>query len=108
LRIEEPQPFRCGLPQGSPVSPILFLIYANAALEKESKAEAITDTSYIDDVSIVASATRPNAVIDTLQARTDDEQRRAALLCLSFAPGKSDLILFLPSMSKRRTELGRS
>jgi hypothetical protein len=33
-RIEEPQPFRCGLPQGSPVSPFLFLLYANVWVER--------------------------------------------------------------------------
>jgi hypothetical protein len=27
---EEPHPFKCGLPQGSPVSPVLFLIYATS------------------------------------------------------------------------------
>jgi hypothetical protein len=59
-RMEEPRPFRCGLPQGSPVPPILFLIYANAALENEDKAGDLTDTSYVDDVSIVAAAPRPN------------------------------------------------
>ena len=32
---EEPQPYQCGLPQGSPISPILFLIYSNAMLEKQ-------------------------------------------------------------------------
>jgi hypothetical protein len=86
-RIEELRPFRCGLPQGSPVSPILFLIYANAALENADKAGAVTDTSYVDDVSIVAAAPKPNAVIDVLQKRTNEQMRRAESLRLSFAPG---------------------
>jgi hypothetical protein len=32
-QLEDPKPFLCSLPQGSPASPILFLIYANAMLE---------------------------------------------------------------------------
>jgi hypothetical protein len=106
--IEEPRPFRCGLPQGSPVSPILFLIYANAALENKSRAGAPVDTSYVDDVSIVASAPRPNAVISVLQTLTTEQLHRAESLRLTFAPGKSELLMFLPPFSNRRTDLGRS
>jgi hypothetical protein len=89
-------------------SPILFLIYANAALENEDKAGAVTDTSYVDDVSIVAAAPKPNAVIEVLQKRTDAQMRCAESLRLSFAPGKSELLMFLPAFSNRRTDLGRS
>jgi hypothetical protein len=32
-QLEDPKPYLCGLPQCSPASPILFLIYANAMLE---------------------------------------------------------------------------
>jgi hypothetical protein len=39
-RIEEPRPFRCGLPQGSPVSPILFLIYAASGKKNPVPTEA--------------------------------------------------------------------
>jgi hypothetical protein len=98
-RIEEPQPFRCGLPQGSPVSPVLFLIYANAALENTSKAGDVTDTSYVDDVSIVTAAPKPNTVISILQSRTAEQLSRAESLRLSFAPGKSELLMFLPPFS---------
>jgi ribonuclease HI len=106
--VEEPQPFRCGLPQGSPASPILFLIYANATLENQSRAGAVVDTSYVDDVSIVASASRPNAVIEVLQTRTTEQLHGAESLRLTFAPGKSELMMFLPPYSNRRTDLGRS
>ena len=47
---EEPQPYRCGLPLGSPISPILFLIYSNAMLEKQHYPADTIDTSYMDDV----------------------------------------------------------
>jgi len=50
---EEPQPYKCGLPQGSPVSPILFLIFSNAMLEKEDSTTDAIDTSYVDDVCMV-------------------------------------------------------
>jgi ribonuclease HI len=99
---EEPQPFKCGLPQGSPVSPVLFLIYANAALERSNRAGGITDTSYVDDVSIVASRTRPDEVVRALQGRTDEQIERASHLKMSLAPGKSELILGLPATSKYR------
>jgi hypothetical protein len=32
-QLEQPKPFFYGLPQGTPASPIIFLIYANAMLE---------------------------------------------------------------------------
>jgi hypothetical protein len=99
---EEPQPFKCGLPQGSPVSPVLFLIYANAALERSNRAGNVTDTSYVDDVSIVASRTRPDEVVRALQGRTNEQIERASHLQLSLAPGKSEFILGLPATSKYR------
>jgi hypothetical protein len=101
-RNEGPQPFKCGLPQGSPVSPVLFLIYANAALERSNRAGNVTDTSYVDDVNIVASRLRPNDVVRTLQNRTNEQIERASHLKLSLAPGKSELILGLPATSKFR------
>jgi ribonuclease HI len=91
-----------------PVSPILFLIYANAALENADKAGAFTNTPYVDDVSIVAAAPKPNAVIDVLPKPTKEQMRRAESLRLSFAPGTSELLMFLPAFSNRRTDLGRS
>jgi len=50
---EQTQPYKCGLPQGSPISPILFLIYSNAMLEKQHHPSDTTDTSYIDDACMV-------------------------------------------------------
>jgi hypothetical protein len=84
------------------VSPVLFLIYANAALERANRAGGITDTSYVDDVSMVASHTVPNNLIRAFQERTEEQTEWAQHLRLSLAPGKSELILGLPSTSKYR------
>jgi ribonuclease HI len=99
---EEPQFFNCRLPQRSPVSPFLFLIYANAALERTNRAAGFTDTSYVDDVSIVTSRTRLDDLIRDLQERTNKQIARAQHLRLSLAPSKSELILGLPATSKYR------
>ena len=45
-----------GIPQGSPVSPILFLIYLRPLFDKIKKQYASTLLlSYVDDVSILVS-----------------------------------------------------
>ena len=50
---EDSQPYECGLPQGSPVSPILFLIFSNTMLEKQHYPADATNTLYVDDVCMV-------------------------------------------------------
>jgi len=59
---EPQQPYRCGLPQGSPISAILFLIYSNAMLENQNDSTDAINTSYMDDVCMVQlSRTIPEA-----------------------------------------------
>jgi len=41
---EDPQPYHCGLPQQSLISPILFLIYSNVMLEKQHYPADAIDT----------------------------------------------------------------
>jgi hypothetical protein len=55
-QLETPKPFQCSLPQGSPASPILFLIYANAMLEVTHQLGQELTVSYVDDTGFLQSA----------------------------------------------------
>jgi hypothetical protein len=65
--LEEPKPFLCGLPQGSPASPILFLIYANAMLEVQHQPARELNTSYVDDTSLLQSSLSVHFAIKRLK-----------------------------------------
>lgn len=50
---EAPVPFEAGLPQGSPLSPILFVNYA-AAISSYNPTRTEISTTYVDDEVIDA------------------------------------------------------
>ena len=93
---EDPQPYQCGLPQGSPVSPVLFLIFRNAMLEKQDYPTDATDTSYVDDVCMVQMSHSIAEANTLLEDRTEQHLHRGLHLGLTFAPSKSELLYCLP------------
>ena len=90
---ETPQPFNSGLPQGSPTSPVLFLIYAQALLEA-TNTDKVKDISYLDDDGALQLSTTQQLAIQTLQERFEQRLERAEQLNLPYDLGKSGLIHF--------------
>jgi len=77
-----------GIPQGSPLSPILYLFY-NADLIDECNQEPDTmSTGYIDDVGILAWAKTTEETCDTLSRVLEKTQRWASTHASVFAPDK--------------------
>jgi hypothetical protein len=95
---ETPKPFKAGLPQGSPASPILFLIYADAIMNPTipMNDDLESECTYIDDISMVQAATKRDNAIFRLKTRSEIQIDRAKILHIRYSPDKSDLMFCFP------------
>lgn len=84
----EKAPVNIGIPQGSPISPILFLIYVRGVLAKQG-----LQLSYIDDFSISVTSTRPDRNCRALEAIVRDLESEVQGHA-QFDPTKTELIHF--------------
>lgn len=86
-------PIETGIPQGSPLSPILYLFY-NADLIEACRTENTEAVGYIDDASILAIG--PSAVKNckTLKAIHQRAEKWAQQHGSQFAPKKYELVHF--------------
>jgi hypothetical protein len=103
-QLEDPKPFLCGLPQSSPASPILFLIYANAMLEVQHQPIRELNISYVDDTSFLQSSLTIPFAIRRLKERSEYHIERGKHLGLCFSPPKSELLHCHPNSSKNKAK----
>jgi hypothetical protein len=86
-------PIQTGIPQGSPVSPILYLFY-NADLIEACKTEDTEAVGYIDDVSILAVGPSAARNCKTLKKIHRKAEEWACKHGSQFAPAKYELVHF--------------
>jgi hypothetical protein len=100
-QLEDPKPFLCSLPQGSPASPILFLIYANAMLEVQHQPTRELNISSVNDTSFLQSSLSIHFAIKRLKEWSEYHIDTGKHLGLCFSPPKSELLHCLPNFSNK-------
>jgi ribonuclease HI len=86
-------PIQTGIPQGSPVSPILYLFY-NADLIEACKTQETEAVGYIDDASILAVGPNAQTNCKTLKNIHRKAEQWARTHGSRFAPAKYELVHF--------------
>ena len=96
-------PIQTGIPQGSPLSPILYLFY-NADLIESCKTENTEAVGYIDDASILAVGPTVQYNCKTLKTVHQKAEKWARQHGSDFAPAKYELVHFTrdPRMNTTR------
>jgi ribonuclease HI len=97
LKLQEytapPTRVETGIPQGSPLSPILYLFY-NADLIEACKSGNSEAGGYIDDVAILVTGPTPQYNCKVLKMRHRQAEEWAAQHGSEFAPKKYELVHF--------------
>jgi hypothetical protein len=90
----EPIPIKAGVPQGSPLSPILFLLYIASLYEALQEVPGISVVGFADDTNIVAFARTACENCQTLEKAWGVCEQWARSRGMQFEPSKSELIHF--------------
>jgi len=91
----EGNPVDTGIPQGSPVAPILFTTYLSGIFDKvEEAVPGIRGLSFVDDISWWADGTDSTAVAAKLSAAAAASIEWAAENGVAFDYGKTEAALF--------------
>ena len=88
-RVQDETPVDIGIPQGSPISPILFLIYTRDVWQDRA-----FQISYIDDFSLAVSSTSAKKNCRALKDAAETLLQHASGKGVHFDPGKTELVHF--------------
>ena len=98
---EEFKPIATGIPQGSPISPILFLIYIRNLFQPGQS----TFLSYIDDITLTVSSTSWKKNAKTLELEASKIYDLAAQNSIQFDLSKTELLHWSKAKSARKHAL---
>lgn len=96
-----PRAINCGLPQGSPISPILFMLYTSLLYKLEGLRNAF---GYADDVAIMESSPSLEENSPKIRSAVNQALSWGEEEGLKFDPSKSELLHF----SRKHRDKGRS
>ena len=87
-------PINSGVPQGSPVSPILFIIYLSGVFDMiERSVKGIQSLSFADDIALLASGHSVKEVCDKLQEAAKVAIEWGHDNVVQFDAGKTEAVL---------------
>ncbi|EDN91104.1 hypothetical protein SS1G_00507 [Sclerotinia sclerotiorum 1980 UF-70] len=92
-QIESFKPISTGIPQGSPISPILFLIYIRDLFLSNS----IKFLSYIDDIALITNSSTWKKNIKSLERATKQIYELSSKNAIQFDLAKTELMHFSSS-----------
>jgi ribonuclease HI len=99
---EEFSSIETGIPQGSPVSPILFLIYIRDLFDSSGN---VTFRSYMDDISITTATTSLKKNVQILEREARRIYQLAEKNCIQFDLSKTELLHWTTEKVAKTTEL---
>jgi hypothetical protein len=98
-REAEPMPILAGVPQGSPLSPILFILFMTPLYEALERSAGISVIGFSDDTNLLAFSRSPYDSCRRLERAWQVCEEWAHTYGMQFAPAKSELIHFVRSRS---------
>jgi len=90
----ERHPVEAGVPQGSPVSPILFVIYTSGLIKWVEEYVSTEGLSFVDDLGWVATGSDVNQVVTILERCAAKSMEWASRRGLQFDTAKTEAALF--------------
>lgn len=91
-----------GISQGSPVLPILFLIYISGVFNKELETSPlVTSLSFVDDLGFIASGSSIREIVKALEKVAVEVIEWGRLNAVIYDTSKTEAVLFSKSHRQR-------